>query len=102
MTDSPEDTIKLKSCPFCGATPRLIRDGSWYVQCSCGVEGAYFFDDYVDDAPEQAAKSWNARFRPEPYAYDVVAPDGHKTLLRSRVEVPNHVVIPLYRMDDDE
>lgn len=95
--------IALKPCPFCGDTPRLVHDSSWYVQCNCDVQGAYFFDDYVDDAPQQAAKSWNTRARvDEPYAYDIVAPDGHKTLLRSKVDVPNHVVIPLYRLDNDE
>lgn len=103
MTDSYEDTITLKPCPFCGATPRLTRDASWYVQCQCGVEGAYYFDDYHDDAQEQAVISWNTRFHSgKPYAYDIVAPDGHRTLLRSKVDVPNHIAIPLYRLDDDE
>lgn len=102
MTTSHEEIV-LKPCPFCGAAPQLIRDGSWYVQCDCGVAGAYFYEDYIDDAPEQAARSWNTRFHAsEPYAYDIVAPDGHKTLLRSKVDVPNHVAIPLYRLGDDE
>ncbi len=98
--------VELMPCPFCGGSPRLVQDGSWYVKCDCGVEGAYFYGDENTNAEQKAVQAWNHRipsnvlaFYGKPYAYEVVAPDGYSTLLRAPTALPNHTNIPLYKID---
>lgn len=61
-------TPKLKLCPFCGGTARILRlkGGSYCAACSgCGARSRSFYvqpwHDNKSVAQCQAAKLWNTR-----------------------------------------
>lgn len=53
----------LLECPFCGATPELIKNdyglsARYYVECPhCGIQQGYSYDY------EDAVEKWNERTR---------------------------------------
>lgn len=65
---------ELKSCPFCGKIPEIVKqdvepqNDSWYgkrierfVKCTCGtcLFDEYFHEGFISD--EEAIRAWNRR-----------------------------------------
>ena len=55
-------SVKLKPCPFCGGTPKVVAGGfrpdppTYYVYCHrCGASGG------VCDTKKEAIAAWNRR-----------------------------------------
>ena len=61
---------KLRECPFCGATPKIIKGfgGIHAIQCDCGAITSYKFRE----SKKQAISAWNNRYEPpnEPLTLD--------------------------------
>lgn len=55
-------TLELKSCPFCGGTPKLVSAETSYIIChTCGIRTASVYHEFPSQHEEMVSLHWNTR-----------------------------------------